>query len=66
LNAALLTWFVGYAFTYGTLDATFTIGPWFYRYYLGGFQRAGKLVMQKKTQRLDRLFLEIIDVLQKQ
>lgn len=64
LNVGLLGWFFGYAQAYTTLDATFTIGPWFYRYYLGGFQRAGNLVTTKKEERLNLLFLEILDTLQ--
>ena len=58
LNAGLLTWFVSYAFTYSTIDAAFTIGPWFYRYYLGGFQRAGKMVTIKKGKTVKPFVLE--------
>jgi tetratricopeptide (TPR) repeat protein len=63
LNGGLIAGFVAMAVAYTVPDAILTVSPWLFRYYAGGFKRAGAIVEQKKDERLKRQFLKIVDVL---
>jgi tetratricopeptide (TPR) repeat protein len=68
VNSLLLTgalFFLGYntAVVYNVLNAVIAVGPWFIRYYQGGFLRAGDIVRAKRAQRHDQVYRQILEVL---
>ena len=64
LNVGLMAWFVSHAQAYTLLDSGATAGPWFFRYYNGGFQRAERIMVQRKIERLNATFQQILDLLE--
>jgi hypothetical protein len=64
LNSGLALWFVAMVDAYSFPDAAITVIPWLFRYYAGGFQRAGKILEQKKEEKLRAQFRHMLDILQ--
>jgi tetratricopeptide (TPR) repeat protein len=54
----LLGYFV--ATQYSLLDATVAVIPWIQRYYMGGFKRAGFIAEERKKEKQDKIYREII------
>lgn len=65
LNGGLITGFVAMAVAYTVPNALLTVSPWMFRYYAGGFKRAGKILEQKQDEKLKRQFLEVLDLLKR-
>jgi hypothetical protein len=64
LNSGLALWFVAMWDAYSFTDAGFTVIPWLFRYYAGGFQRAGRILEQRKEEKLKQYFRSMLDVIQ--
>jgi TM2 domain-containing membrane protein YozV len=60
LNAALGYWFVSTGISYTYVDAAATVAPWLFRYYGGGFKRAGEILEKKKEERLRKIFRTVL------
>jgi TM2 domain-containing membrane protein YozV len=60
LNAALGYWFVSTGISYTYIDAAATVAPWLFRYYGGGFKRAGEILEKKKEERLRKIFRAVL------
>jgi tetratricopeptide (TPR) repeat protein len=70
INSLLLTgglFILGYntAIVYGIYNAIVAVGPWYLRYYQGGFTKAGQLVMLKRAQKHEAIYNQLLDVLKK-
>jgi hypothetical protein len=63
LNGLIAVWFVNVAINLSFADAGMSVGSWLFRYYAGGQKRSGLIVEQKKQERLQRNFQEVIKVL---
>lgn len=50
---------------YTLLDAILSIYPWFHRYYLGGFKKAGNLLEQKQQEQRNKILSEILELYKK-
>lgn len=66
LNSFVLVGALGFGglyttFNVGVLDAAFMFGPWFYRYYAGGYGKAEKIVLKKNQQNSSLIFKGILD-----
>lgn len=59
LNALLGYWFWETMQAATFLDASFTVMPWLFRYYSGGYKHAGEAVERKKEERLRAVFRKI-------
>lgn len=69
LNSLLLTGgfallFVNTAFTYSYVDALTAAGPWYYRYYYGGFRRAETITINRVELKRAKLFTQIMNSVQ--
>jgi len=67
INSLLLTGgflFLGIntAVNYGLLNSFVSVFPWFQRYYMGGYQRAGRIAEDRFREKQDAVFQSIIDV----
>lgn len=60
INASLATLFFIIARNYTFLDATLSVFPWFQRYYMGGFQKAGLIAKQKREEKKQLLIKTLI------
>jgi TM2 domain-containing membrane protein YozV len=60
LNGLTASWFIYTATTVSFGDALMSVGSWVFRYYAGGYQRAGRLVEERKQERLQRNFQRIV------
>jgi tetratricopeptide (TPR) repeat protein len=68
LNSLLLNgafFLLGYntAVVYNIYNALIAVGPWYIRYYQGGFLRAGEIVMAKRAQRHQAIYLQLLEVM---
>ncbi len=59
LNASLATLMLRIAFKQTFLDALITIGPWFQRYYIGGFTRAEQIAINRRIDKREDLLQEL-------
>lgn len=59
LNASLATLMLRIAFTQTFFDAVITIGPWFQRYYIGGFTRAEQIAIDRRKEKREDLLQEL-------
>ncbi len=69
VNSLLLTGgfallFVNTAFSYSYVDALTAAGPWFYRYYYGGFRRAETITISRVELKRARLYTQIMNSIQ--
>lgn len=48
----------------GLLDAFLSVLPWYQKYYLGGYMKAGIIAVNKQQELLDNLFNEIVSELE--
>ncbi len=65
LNAVMGYWFYYTAVRLSIPDAILSTGPWLFRYYAGGYQRAPVLTETVKEEKLRTVFQEIVGVLGK-
>lgn len=49
----------------GLLDAFLSVLPWYQKYYLGGYMKAGVIAVNKQQELLDQLFNEMVAGLEK-
>lgn len=68
LNSFLLTsafagLFVYTAYEYTVLEAVIEVLPWFRRYYAGGIKNVSKKIKEKKTEKMDCLYQQLIQVI---
>jgi len=69
INSLLLNgffFFLGYntVVAYQLLNAVIAVGPWLFRYYEGGFLRAGEIVKDKRAQRHQAVYKQVLEILQ--
>lgn len=69
INSLLLTGgfallFINTAFTYSFMDAFTAVGPWYYRYYYGGFKRAEAITVDRVEIKRAKIFSKIMDSVQ--
>lgn len=67
LNSLLLTGALGFLFfntaiNYSILDALISVGPWYQRYYQGGFQNAERSAVSKREKEIALIYSDIIDI----
>ncbi len=67
LNSLLLTGALGFLFlntaiNYSFLDALISVGPWYQRYFQGGFQNAEKSAIKRREKEIARIYSGIIDI----
>lgn len=68
LNSFLLTGMFGYLFIhtavrYSFSDAFVSVMPWYQRYFMGGYERAGKIAMMKREMETDEVLHKILEVI---
>jgi tetratricopeptide (TPR) repeat protein len=68
LNSLMLTGSLGILYThvtltYGLVDGIMAVLPWFMRYYKGGYTKAPILLEQRKAERRDKRYNEILSVI---
>ncbi len=66
-NSLLLTGALGFlffntVFNYSILDALISVGPWYQRYYQGGFQNAERSAIFKKEKEVALIYSDIINI----
>ncbi len=64
LTTAFLALAVDVGITYSILDATGSIFPWYFRYYMGGFKRAETLAISRVDMKRARIYRQILAVLE--
>lgn len=69
LNSLLLTGgfallFINTALSYSYVDALTAAGPWYYRYYYGGFRRAETITINRVELKRSKLFTQIMNSVQ--
>jgi tetratricopeptide (TPR) repeat protein len=67
LNSLLLTGALGFLFlntaiNYSILDALISVGPWYQRYYQGGFQNAEESAIKKREKEIALIYSGIINI----
>jgi len=65
LNAALFVLAYHTAIAYNLFNAIVAVVPWNLRYYEGGFLRAGEIVKEKRAQRHQEIYRQLLEVLQR-
>jgi tetratricopeptide (TPR) repeat protein len=65
LNAVMGYWFYYTAISLSLSDAVLSTGPWLFRYYAGGFQRAPALTETVKEEKLRANFQGILEIMGK-
>ncbi len=70
LNSLLLTGALGFLFfntaiNYSILDALISVGPWYQRYYQGGFQNAERSAVSKREKEVALIYSDIIDIFER-
>jgi tetratricopeptide (TPR) repeat protein len=66
LNGVFVTLGFIVAINYSFLDASFSIGPWLYRYYMGGTKNAERLAIRHNKSLKDKHFRKIHGLLNEQ
>jgi tetratricopeptide (TPR) repeat protein len=66
VNGAFFVLGYNTAVTYNLLNALIAVGPWYIRYYQGGFFRAGEIVKAKRAQKHQLIYKQIIEVLEQE
>lgn len=51
------------ALNYSVLDAVMSVMPWYQRYYIGGYNLAEQITIDRKKMKLDKLGDELIEIL---
>ena len=69
LNSLLLTGgffllFINTSIAYTFVDALVAVGPWYYRYYLGGYQRAETITINRVEMKRARIYRKMLDTVQ--
>jgi len=62
LVVASLALFNSVAGNYSLLDAYLTVFPWYQRYYLGGYKATGRITLQKRQEKKNEIYKEIISL----
>jgi tetratricopeptide (TPR) repeat protein len=67
LNSLILTGALGFLFintaiNYTLLDAFISVGPWYQRYYQGGFQNAERAAIQRREKEIALIYSGIMDI----
>ena len=65
LNEGLLFLGIYTAYRYTVLDAIFSVGPWFQRYYQGGLESAEKIAEQKRAMHRQEIFNKTLNLIDK-
>lgn len=60
LNGALMALSLNYMVTYSFVEGFLAVGPWFQRYYVGGFTRAKKGAVDKIEMERQRILAELL------
>lgn len=63
LNGGLAASFFYIAERHSFINAITSIGPWFQRYYTGGFNRAEKIALMKQKEKRDKFLVYILTVM---
>ena len=67
VNSLILTGALAYigliiAINQNWWDALVSIFPWFYRYYEGGYRRAENIAIEKRAEKRNKIYKEIVDI----
>ncbi len=65
LSAALLTLMVSVALNQTFIDGVVSIGPWFQRYYSGGFTKAERIAINRQSEKRDELLQHLYLIFEK-
>ncbi|MCF8331075.1 MAG: hypothetical protein K9H84_01340 [Bacteroidales bacterium] len=66
LNSGLAASFLYIAKRHTFFNAFTSIGPWFQRYYTGGFNRAEKIAMERQNEKRDKVLIQIFSLMMKE
>lgn len=55
LSAALISLMVSVALKYTFIDGVLSVGPWFQRYYSGGYTKAERIAVNRQSEKRDEL-----------
>lgn len=63
LSAGLITLMIHTSIQFTIFDAIISIGPWYQRYYMGGFKKAEVIAQEKLYKKREVIYLQIIDII---
>lgn len=65
LSAALVSLMVSVALKYTFIDGVLSIGPWFQRYYSGGFTKAERIAINRQSEKRDELLSHLYSLFER-
>ncbi len=63
LSAGLVVLMINTAVQFAVFDALISVGPWYQRYYTGGFKKAEIIAQEKLYKKREIIYLQIIDII---